>query len=255
MRAGTEERPASPGGNERTVRLARKRFARRQWARRWHVGRVVLAVVLAVAAAVGLVWLVFFSSVLAVTGVKVEGTGVLDPRAVRRVAAVPTGSPLATVDLEAVRARVEDLAPVLSADVSRAWPDQVRIDVKERTAVAVVGDSGVLHGVDAEGVIFRRYPSRPSSLPLLRMSIGTQADALAEAARVSEALPARLAGRVEYVEVATVDAITLQLKDGRTVLWGSADDSAGKAKVLDVLLEQDASVYDVSAPGRPVVRR
>lgn len=255
MRAGTDRRPSSLGADdERTIQLARKRFARRQWARRWLVGRVVLAVVLAVAAVVGLVWLVFFSKVLAVTGVQVEGTGVLDPRAVRKVAAVPTGSPLATVDLEAVRARVERLGPVLDADVSRSWPDQVRIDVRERVAVAVVDSGGVLHGVDEQGVLFRRYPSRPPSLPLLRMDIGTQPDALAEAARVSDALPDRLSGRVEYVEVATVDAISLRLKDGRTVLWGSAEESASKAEVLDVLLGQKASVYDVSVPGRPVVR-
>jgi cell division protein FtsQ len=253
MRTRAEARP-SRAEEEQTVRLARKRFARRQWARRWLAWRVVLAVLAVLAAIAGVVWLVFFSSVLAVKGVQVEGTAVLDPRDVRQVAAVPTGSPLAGVDLDEVADRVEALAPVLAVDVSRAWPSRIRIDVTERVAVAVVDQGGVLHGVDEEGVMFRRYPSRPPSLPLLRIGAATQADALAEAARVVDTLPAEIASRVEYVSVSTVDTISLRLRSGQTVQWGSADESGHKAEVLAVLLEQKASLYDVTVPGQPVIR-
>ncbi len=253
MRTRAEARP-SRAEEEQTVRLARKRFARRQWARRWLAWRVVLAVLAVLAVVAGVVWLVFFSSVLAVKGVQVEGAAVLDPRDVRRVAAVPTGSPLAGVDLDEVAERVEALAPVLDVDVSRAWPSRIRIDVTERVAVAVVDQGGVLHGVDEEGVMFRRYPSRPPSLPLLRIGAATQTDALAEAARVVESLPRDIASRVEYVSVSTVDTISLRLRSGQTVQWGSADESGHKAEVLAVLLEQKASLYDVTVPGQPVIR-
>jgi cell division protein FtsQ len=251
MRARTDTRPDT---EDPTVRVARKRFARRQWARRWLAWRVVLGAVLLLGAVAAAVWLVFFSSVLAVKGVQVEGAAVLDPREVRRVAEVPTGSPLARVDLDAVSARVRNLAPVLEVDVSRAWPDRVRIDVTEREAVAVVDQAGVLYGVDDSGVMFRRYLSRPASLPLLRIATSTEADALAEAARVVEVLPGDLADRVEYVTVSTVDTISLRLRSGQTVQWGSADASEQKAEVLAVLLEQKASAYDVSVPGQPVLR-
>lgn len=253
MRTRADARPTSR--DEQTVRLARKRFARRQWARRWLAWRVVLAVLALVAALAGVVWLVFFSSVLAVKGVLVEGTGVLDPREVRHVAAVPTGAPLAGVDLDAVAARVQALAPVLDVDVSRAWPDRVRVDITERVAVAVVDQGGVLHGVDGDGVMFRRYPTRPPSLPLLRIGAATEAEALAEAALVVETLPDAIASRVQYLSVSTVDTISLRLRSGQTVQWGSADESGHKAEVLAVLLEQRASMYDVSVPGQPVIRR
>jgi cell division protein FtsQ len=246
-------RTDDPG--ERTIQVARKRFARRQWARRWLAWRVVLAVLAVVGLVAGAIWLVFFSSVLAVSGVRIDGAAVLDPREVRRVAAVPTGSPLATVDLGAVAVRVERLTPVLDVDVSRSWPDRVRIDLTERTAVAVVVRDGVVQGVDVEGVIFRRYPSRPPSLPLIRMGANTQADALAEAALVIGALPDGLAGRVAYLSAYTVDTISLRLRSGKVVRWGSAEDTTDKAKVLAVLLDQPASLYDVSVPGQPVIRR
>jgi len=247
--------PDATGPDERTIRIARKRFVRRQWARRWLAWRRLLAAVLVVGLLVAAVWTVFFSSLLAVSGVRVDGTAVLDPRSVRRAAAVPLGEPLATVDLDSIAARVERLRPVRSVDVSRSWPDRVLVSVKERQAVAVVDRGGALQGLDADGVIFRRYPSRPKSLPVLRMGDRTGADALAEAAKVAGALPATIARRVDYVEVRTVDTISLRLRSGRVVLWGSADDSAAKAEVLAVLLRQKASLYDVTVAGRPIIRK
>jgi cell division protein FtsQ len=246
------------GDDEGTVRAARKRFARRQWARRWLAWRRLLVGALLVGLVVGCGWLVFLSSVLAVDGVQVTGTVVESPAAVRRAAQVPVGAPLATVDLDAVSARVGELVAVDHVDVSRAWPDRVRIDVSERTAVAVVEPTeqgGRLRGTDAEGTVFRTFATRPRGLPVIRTGDKTGADALAEAAAVAGSLPPDLAAKVAYVEVSTVDTITLELRSGRSVRWGSADGSAAKAQVLAVLLRQKASYYDVSVPGQPVIRR
>lgn len=241
--------------DERTVRIARKRFARRQWARRWLVwrGLFVLVAVLAVSVAAG--WLVFFSSVLAVEGVDVEGVDVLDPAQVRRAAGVPIGEPLARVPVEAIEAKVHSLAPVKDVDVSRSWPDRVRIAVVEREAVAVVQRDAALRGVDEDGVLFRTFPFQPAGLPVVRIAAGTRSEALAEAAAVIAALPADLAARVDHMSVETVDTISLRLRNGKTIFWGSAADSATKAQVVEVLLRQKASVYDVSVPSQPTIRR
>ena len=252
MRART---PAPEDRDEATVRLARRRFARRQWARRWLAwrGGVVL---LAGAGAVGVaVWLVFFSSVLAVSDVSVDGASVVGVDRVRQAAAVPTGEPLARVDLKAVAARVENLSAVKSVDVSRSWPDKVRIDVTERVPVAVVVREGVMRALDGDGVLFRRYASRPAGLPVVHMGAKTRADALAEAATVIGVLPGNLAAKVDYVEVRTIDTISLRLRNGTTIMWGSADQSHSKAQVLEVLLRQKATTYDVSVPGQPTLKR
>ena len=240
---------------ERTVRIARQRFVRRQWARRWLAWRRVVVAVLLLAAVTGSLWLVFLSSVLAVQGVKVEGTQVLDPRVVRRAAAVPTGTPLATADLGAIAQRVERLAAVGPGDVARARPDAGRLDVTGREAGAGVRPGNALRGLDDQGVMFRRYPSRPHSLPLIRMSGHARSDALAEAAKVAGSLPSSIAVMVDYVEVRTVDTISLRLRSGKLVRWGTAADSAAKARVLAVLLEQKASSIDVSVPGQPIITR
>jgi cell division protein FtsQ len=231
----------------------RRRFARRQWARRWLAWKYVLAAVLLVVVLVGGVWLVYFSSVLAVKGVEVDGLQRLHEGQVRTAAAVPDGQPLARVDLDRIRSRVEALAGVRSADVTRQWPDQVRIDVEERVAVAVVDIGGQLRGMDADGVVFEDYAKAPPALPRVQGEAGTGSDALREAARVVAALPDDLQQGVDHVEVGTVDQISLELRDGRTVAWGSSDDSDTKAEVLARLLVAvpRAAHYDVSVPGQP----
>jgi cell division protein FtsQ len=47
--------------------------------------------------------------------------------------------------------------------------------------------------------------------------------------------------------------VTLGLTDGRTIRWGSADDSARKAQVLAALMSQPGKVYDVSSPDLPTI--
>ena len=81
---------------------------------------------------------------------------------------------------------------------------------------------------------------------------GTTAAALKEAAKVIAALPPDLTLIVDHVQVTSVDQISLVLKDGRTVVWGSADESDTKAEVLATLLATvQAQVYDVSVPSKP----
>lgn len=243
-------RPAR-GTEERTALQTRRRFARRQWARRWLAWKYVVAAVLLVVLVGGGAYAVYFSDALAVDGVEVTGESTLTDDRVREVARVPLGDPLARVDLEAIQKRVEAMEAVRSAEVSRQWPHDVLIEVVERTAVAVVEIGSSLQGLDAEGNVFGTYPKPPPGLPRVRTGTSISAEALREAARVVAALPTSLAARVDHVEVLTVDQIALELKDGRRVRWGSSAQSDEKAEVLEVLLRQDAELYDVSVPGTP----
>lgn len=229
----------------------RRRFARRQWRRRWVAWKQLLALVVVLALVAGGVWVVFFSRYLAVQAVMVSGTGLLSADDVRIAADVPDGRPLARIDLGAIERRVEVLAPVKDAEITRLWPDQVRIVVEERVPIAVVDIGGRIRGMDDGGVIFRDYPRAPRNLPLVKTTGRTGGEALSEAARVVSSLPAALARRVAYLAVVTVDQITLVLRDGRQVLWGSAEESTAKAEVLGALLDEPAKVYDVSVPGQP----
>ena len=232
----------------------RRAFARRQWSRRWLTWKYVVASVLLLAAVVGGIWMVWFSSVLAVERVDVTGETTLTDADVLAAARVPVGDPLARVDIAEIASRVRALAVVRTVDVTREWPHAVKISLTERTPIAVVDIAGELKGLDSEGVVFRSYARQPPDLPRIQTSSETTQDALREGAAVVAALPGTIAQRVDHLQVDTIDEITLVLRDGREVVWGSSEDSDVKAEVLAALLRQKGHTFDVSAPGQPTVR-
>lgn len=244
--------PLKGTGRPDAATASRRRFARRQWLRRWLVWRYVIASVLLVALVVSGIWLVFISSFLTVQQVQVQGESLLTRQQVLAAADVPNDAHLVELDLGAIRARVGALAPVRRVDVSRDWPHGVLIKVTERTPVAVVEVGGRFHAMDVEGVLFRDYPRPPAGMPRVVSTEGTSSAALAEAARVIAALPPGLAGRVDHVAVAGVDQVSLQMRGGALVIWGSDAQSTLKAQVLEKLLARPGHTYDVSVPGQPV---
>jgi len=246
-----EAPPTASEAVDAATKRTRRRFTRRQWRRRWLQAKPVIAVLLVLAVVATGVWLVWFSSVLAVSSVVVTGTSSLSQKQVRSAAAVTLDTPMVKVDTGKVRDRVAALAPVESVEVSRRWPDQIVIDITERTPIAVIDIGGKLRGLDKDGVVFLGYRKAPAGVPRVVTPAGTEARALREAALVVSSLPADLAKITDHVEVHTVDEISLALTKDRTVEWGSSADSAQKAQVLKALLSHPAKVYDVSVPGQP----
>jgi cell division protein FtsQ len=190
-----------------------------------------------------------------VTQIEVAAGGV-SPALIRSAAAVPLGGPLLSVDLGAIGRAVSAVPPVASVIATRDWPHTVRITVTARTPVAVTPSADGPWLVDASGLAYQPAPVPVPALPRLT------------AARVSPADPATRAGlavlasltppvrqKLRAVQAPGPNAVTLVLDGGKQVLWGSPDDSVRKAQVLQALLTQRGSYYDVSAPDLPTLRR
>lgn len=242
-------------------RLQQRRFRRRRWSGRANRLRPILFAIGAVVLVGVAVWVLWFSSLLAVRHVSIRGGQVLNESQLRTAADVPLGEPLASVDTGAIARRLEQLLPVQTVRVSRAWPHTLDIVVTERTAVAVVARGSSYAGLDASGVVFRDYPRRPRHLALIEAKGAVSRSVLREAAAVLASLPADLAHRVRALHAATIDQISLQLRDGKTVVWGSAADARQKSEVLALMLRpggpaahKGIQTVDVSVPGRPTTR-
>lgn len=235
--------PLAPGAFAKA--LQSKRASQRR--RRWIVRGTAVGLVLLIAAGV---YLVFFSPVLETRDVTVEGTSLLTVDDVLGAAAVETGVPLALQDTDAIEARVEDLPPVREATVSRDLPNTVAIEVTEREVAYQRERQGRWDWVDEEGVVFRTVDRQSGDI--LQVTTSTDDERLLrDAATVANWIPAEVRPEVWRMTAEAVDRITLTLTGGRTVVWGSAEESELKSEVLSALLSVDATVYDVSAPRHP----
>lgn len=245
VRADTE---AVPNSVRRFMARARKRRLRA--AVPWAAGAGVAAV-LGI-----LLWIVYGTSVLGVREVQVIGTDLLTPAQVTGAAAVPMQEPLARVDLDAVRDRVQALPPVQKAIVSRNWPGTIKVQVVERTPLAAVpltGQQWML--IDAAGVAYRTVAKVPSGLPLAELSTPGPADVNTRSAlTVLTALTDDLREQLVGISVRAPAQITLQLRGDRTVIWGDDTQSATKAQVATALLKRKGDTIDVSAPKVVTIR-
>ncbi|CAN5121464.1 MAG: cell division protein FtsQ/DivIB [Nocardioides sp.] len=229
----------------------RRAFSRRMWRRRWLNWRIWLATLVGVGLLAATIWAVWFSEWLSVDGIEVSGAGAVPQSQIREVADVDLGSPLIGADTDAIAARVRSIAAVRTVEVSKQWPDTVLITVTERVPVARLEIGDRTMGLDQDGIAFTTSAGLPAGLPRVVTPSGTATDALREAAAVTAALPDRIRTLVDHLEVVTADKITLDLKDGRLVVWGSSQDSALKADVLAVMLDKPGVTIDVSVPGSP----
>ena len=219
----------------------------------------VLLVLAAMGIAGGVAWALLDSSLLAVRSVVVTGTRLVPESEVLAVAGVRPGTPLIRVSTAQVAARVLTIRQVLGVQVTKSWPDRVVIAVRERTsALAVALPSGGFDLIDANGVVVQSAALRPPGLPLYTTTTTAATASLrgdpdvAAAAAVLGELPASLRSSVTSVTVPSPDQVTLSLSSGVTILWGSADDAAAKARELAILMQTHARSYDVSSPATAV---
>lgn len=256
-----------PGGS--AARFAERVAMRRRIAR--HKAYLAGAVVVLLGA---LAWLLLLSPVLALDAARVQVTGagtVVDPADVHALVAEVDGVPLPRLDTVGLRDRVLDVPGVREAKVSRIWPHGLVVALVSREPVAAVPqqappadtpDAREQPGyalLDIEGFPVGWTPTPPEGLPVVEVPVGEGGErTLTAVLTILQALPPELSAEVATVRAETQDTVRMALRDGRTVVWGSANDAALKIRVLQTLRAAPAAAgareYDVSAPTLPITR-
>ncbi len=171
--------------------------------------------------------------------------------AVRAAVDVPQGTPLITVDLESVRHRVLAVPQVATAAISRHWPNALVITVGLRTPAAVTMANGSLYLLDDTGYPYLKVTSSqvpPGLFTIALATPGRHDPATMAALAVIGGIGAPIRSTVASVSARSAYDVVLQLRDGRSVIWGSPDDTAKKMQVLPAVLTRPGKVYDVSDP-------
>lgn len=212
----------------------------------------------------GVAWVLLVSSLFDARTVAVAGTRELPADVVQTVAAVPLGTPMLRLDTTAIERRVAAVPRVASVQVRRSVDGTVRIEVTERTPVAVVRRGNGVHLVDTTGTDYAAVLAEPPGLPELRSDrVGSRDTSTVAALTVLTGLPQWLRAQVRSIAANSPADVVLRLDDGRPgtgrsgndreVRWGGVADGDRKAAVLGPLLTQPGKIYDISSPALPTI--
>ncbi|NNH72149.1 FtsQ-type POTRA domain-containing protein [Nocardia uniformis] len=196
----------------------------------------------------------YFSPILSVRSVRVEGLSAVTEQQVLEALQMPEGRSILRIDTSELAQRVARLPKVSSVRVQRNLPSSVRVTVAERIAVLFFEAPDGAHLIDSESVEFAIEPA-PIGVPKLVTEHPGGNDPVTRAAvTVLNAVPGTLRFDVGQIVARSVSDIELELRDGRTVLWGGPGDSERKAAVVVPLLTQPGDVFDISTPNLVTVK-
>ena len=156
--------------------------------------------------------------------------------AIQQALGLYSGQPITSLDLDAIRTRVQGVGWVKEARVVRLLPDTLIVDVREHDRLAVWQTAGHAYVIDSRGQVIQgadagRYPR----LPLV---VGKGADQTA-----SEILPLladrpRLMARIEALVRVDERRWDLRLKDGSLIQLPAVDQDSALIR-LDALDQRE----------------
>ncbi len=254
-KVGVREVWAAARARRKALRAEVRRFTARQRRKRrmWlGAGLAVVALVLGTLGAA-------YSPLFAVERVRVLGTSTLDIAAVEEAVAAQLGTPLPLVDSSEVKAALVAFPLVESYTLEARPPHELVVRIVERTPIGAIESAAGYTLVDAAGVALATTPEPPDGYPLLDIRGGVTSRAFTAAGTVFRSLPDEIRSQVTMLSATTASDVSFVLGEaGTTVVWGTADESARKAIVLETAMAElppdGVDAYDVSSPGAIVVR-
>ena len=213
---------------------------------------------------IGLALIVLASPIVAVRTVQVEGGKYADAALVRSVSDSLKGKSVLTVDTQTARERLESDPWIKSARITTSLPSRVLIQINERIPVAwFLGVDNRARVIDEDGLVLSVVEGRPTQYMWIEgtgsnLTAGASSAAAYRAAgQLAMSLPSELAPMVKHLGVAGSEQITMTLKTGTVINFGSPVDMRNKlVNVVVLLRRQDVNSIisiDVST-GTPVVQ-
>jgi len=179
----------------RPRRRTRVRPRRRGFAARALLALQALAVALLAVVGAWTAWQkVFASDRLRVGRLEVRGSHFLSEGEVRELVGAAVGERILALDIEALKARLRASPWVADATVTRALPDTVRVEIRERVPLALA-ELDRLYLMDENGGLIDIYGPRTGAfdLPIVRGLVGVEEESRRDRARRAGALLADLA--------------------------------------------------------------
>lgn len=247
---------AGPAAKENTAKVLA--FPEPKGRKQKRIALTTAAVIIALVA--GFLAAAVYSPMLAVRTITVDGAKLLKADAVRKALAPVEGTPLPQIDDAEITRLLKPLVQVRSVSTEARPPSTLVVHVVERVPVALLKKDSDYLLVDVDGVQLGSTKD-PASVPLpLIEGSAARAELFKAITAVLATLPADVLAKMASASAKSPDAVELRLIDGKTVVWGNAEEKELKARVLEALLKAPAdprvpvNVYDVSAPRHPLTK-
>jgi cell division protein FtsQ len=199
------------------------------------------------------------SPVLALTEVRIEGTNRVSAEEIRQSLASLYGEPLARVSNDQVGGLLAPLTLIQAFTTRIEPPGTLVLSIIEREPLGVVKDARGFSVVDGAGVVLWSQSEPPGDLPLILVAADPNSPSFSAVARVLVALPAEIGAQVQGITATTLDDVRFTIRESsHEVVWGSAERSREKARVLGAALSaagtESPRMIDVTTPDSVVVR-
>ena len=242
-------------------RISRRRKAvARSKRRRYFIG---IALILGV---VTLVYVMFWSPLLAVDEVKVVGARHTTSAEIASIADLDAGDNLLRLSTSSIAEKAEQLPWVKSADVDRMLPGTVRVRVVERKPALILSIGSDRWTIDNRGIVLDEGEAAKGLPVLAGVEVAgvepgdrLQTEESVDALKAYRSLPARMRKNVAGVFAPTRERISVSLVQGTVVRFGAAERLEAKNEVLKALLKRlrvegsSPAYIDVRVPTNPAV--
>lgn len=209
------------------------------------LGSIGVLVAVALVAAV-----LFIVPVIKVSGFEVEGNIHTPQEEIVSATDIAIGSNLLRIDATKAATAVSRLPWVSSASVDRSFPQSVKVKVTEHNAVLFTERSDGDHLFDGKGRAFVIDVRPPEAIRVTGQD-DDASSAYAAVGAMVEGLSPEIRTQIESVDAPSAYELKIQLKDGRSVYWGSSENVKDKAVALKNALTRPEQSLDVS--GAPLI--
>lgn len=188
-----------------------------------------------------------------VTGIK--GSQTLSVKKIIKQSGIRVGDKLARINSGTVTRQLRAYPEIAKVRINRKLPHAVEIAITLRSIdLALATGKGKYLLADVHGVTFVEVSTPPKGVPV----ISGDRRFLGDAMTIYQALPKKVQKRVTSIALPSRASITLALRGGLSILWGSATDQEAKLTVLAALMaapeNKRATFIDIATPLTPTVR-
>lgn len=229
----------------------------------------LLYVLIAVVAVLSIIWVLLFSPVFRLKAENIEISGSnewVSKKKIADIASSQVDKSLFLVSSQEVINQLNDIPGVTEANVTKNFPQGLRITVRAQKPAAMLKANGSnnLTAVDSQGRVLNTVAGASiQGIPVIEVQeVGRNITdkAVLEAVKIVSSLSSQLRSRVTKVTAKTQDSIETTLgAENHIIVWGDSSELELKKAIVDKIINDPTKIgdkqrLDVSAPARPILK-